>query len=215
MTLAAVSPASARASAERGGAVLLDLRPPAAFAHAHAAGALSVPFSARGLAERVRIAIPPGVSVILVAPDEAIAAAAATQLGAASIDVRGVLGGGMDAWLTAALPVAAVAEVGVEELSRLGREVTVVDVREPLEWETGYVPGALRIPLGRLREEPPPAPRESRVVTICEAGVRSCSAASILASAGFTDVAHVPAGTSGYRQARLPLAFPAPEEVKG
>lgn len=213
MTTEAVSPARARAAAERGDAVLLDLRPPAEFARAHAAGALSVPLSARGLAERVRLAIPPGISVILVAPDGPTADAAASQLSGAGIDVRGVLEGGMPAWLGAALPVAAVAEVDVEELPRVGREVTVIDVREPLEWETGYVSGALRIPLGRLRSEPPPVPRDSRVVTICEAGVRSCIAASILESAGFTDVAHVPAGTSGYRRAGLPLAFPRPEEV--
>ncbi len=213
MTIAAISPRSARASAEQADAVVLDLHPPAAFARAHPVGALSVPFSARGLAERVRVALPPRADVILIAPDDATAEAAAAQLAAAGIAVRGVLEGGLDAWIAATLPVASLAEVAVDELPRRSPAVTVLDVREPVEWATGYVPGALRVPLGRLREELATIPREGRVVTICEAGVRSCVAASILASEGFSNVAHVPAGTSGYRRAGLPLAFPTPQEV--
>jgi rhodanese-related sulfurtransferase len=89
----------------------------------------------------------------------------------------------------------------------------VVDVREPVEWTTGHVPGALLIPLGTLGSALPAVPRDRPIVTICEAGVRSCTAASILAAAGFTDVAHVPAGSSGYRRSGLPLAFPDPQEV--
>ncbi len=213
MTIPLISPAAARASVERGDALLLDLRSPAAFAPAHPAGAISLPFSPRGLAERALVALPAGVALILVAADEATAAAAAAQLAALGLGALGLLAGGLGAWRAAGLPVGAVGEVAVDELPRLGAQATVVDVREPLEWETGYVPGALRVPLGRLRERLPSIPRSRRVVAICEAGVRSCVAASIFAAAGFADVAHVPAGTGGYRRAGLPLAFPTPAEV--
>lgn len=211
MTLVAIGSATARVLAEGGEAVLLDLRLPAAFARGHAAGALSVPFSPRGLGARVRVVLPPGTRVVLVAPDTATAEAAAAQLTEASLTVRGVLNGGPDAWRAAGLPEAAIGEVAVDEVPRLANGATVIDVREPLEWATGYVPCALLVPLGTLRDALPSISRKRPVITICEAGVRSCTAASILAAAGFEDVAHVPAGSSGYRRSGLPLAFPSEE----
>ncbi|MBI2983360.1 MAG: rhodanese-like domain-containing protein, partial [Chloroflexi bacterium] len=181
MRIGRVSPAAALALAQREEAVLLDLREPAAFARGHPAGALSVLFSPRGLGLRARAALPPGAAVVLVAPDEGTGEAAAVQLVEAGVAVRGILEGGSEAWRAARLPEAAVSEVAVDELPRLAEVATVVDVREPLEWATGHVPGALLIPLGRLREAIPSVPRDRPVVAICEAGVRSCTAASILA----------------------------------
>lgn len=212
MTFEPVAPAIAVALAERGEVALLDVRAPAEFAHGHAPGALSVPFSPRGLATRARVAVPTG-SVVLIAPDEGVAAAVSAQLEEASIAVRGVMEGGFAAWRAAGLPEAVVGEVAVQDLRRLGSGATVIDVREPLEWSTGHVPGALLIPLGDLRQALTSIPQDRGIVAICEAGIRSCTAASILAAAGFADVAHVPEGSSGYRRAGLPLAFPATEKV--
>jgi hydroxyacylglutathione hydrolase len=210
----ALAPAVVRSLQERGTAVLLDLRPSTAFVRGHPAGALSVPFSARGLAQRARIAVPsPAAAIALVAPDEPTADDAAAQLAASGIQVRGVLDGGFAAWQAAGLPTARLVEVAIEELPRRSGRETVVDVREPLEWSTGHVPGALLIPLGTLRDQLTSIPRNGRVIVICEAGVRSCTAASILRSEGFPDVAHVPAGSSGYRRSGLPLEFPSEEVV--
>lgn len=201
--LSAVRVAELVASGE---AALVDLRPPADFARGHPRGALNVPFSARGLARRIRLVLPRGTGVVLLAPDAATAEAALGQLDD-ELPVRGVVEGGAAAWRAGALPEDALAEVGVEELAR-AEALTVIDVREPIEWESGHVPGALLIPLGRLRHELARVPRERRAVVICEAGVRSSTGASILQAAGFSDVAHVPAGTAGYRRAGLPLAVP-------
>lgn len=213
MTPELVAPANARALVEEGTTVLLDVRAPSDFARGHATGALSVPFSPRGLAQRVGAVLPRGASVVIVAPNPAAADDAAAQLSAAAIRVRGVLAGGFAKWRAAGFPEAAVREVAVDELPERAPNVTLIDVREPLEWATGHVPGARLIPLGKLRDALPSIPRGGPLVAICEAGIRSCTAASILAGAGLTEVAHVPAGSSGYRKAHLPLAFPAVEEV--
>lgn len=213
MTTRAISPATAAALAERGEVALLDLRAPAEFARGHAPSALSVPFSPRGLAARARVALPMDGTVVLIAPDDEVAGAAEAQLDESAVAVRGVVDGGFAAWRAAGLPEAVVGEVAVEDLPRLASSATVIDVREPLEWTTGHVPGAKLIPLGTLRSALPAIPRGRRVIAICEAGVRSCTAASILEAAGFADVAHVPAGSGGYRRAGLPLAFPKAEEV--
>lgn len=211
MRLEGLSPIATRALSERGEAVLIDIRAPADFATGHAAGSLSVPFSRRGLDRRVQAVLRPGASAVLVAPDEATAQAAAAQLDDAGVALRGILEGGFAEWRDAGLPRASLPEIAVEDLPRLAAGSTVVDVREPMEWATGHVPGALLVPLGELRGSLLSIPKHRPVITICEAGVRSCTAASLLASAGFTEVAHVPAGSSGYRASGLPLAFPAAE----
>ena len=147
MTTDALDPAAVRLLQENGAAVLLDLRPPTAFVRGHPTGALSVPFSARGLGQRARIAVPStDTAIVLVAPDEPTADDAAAQLAASGIQVRGSLDGGFAAWQEAGLPTARLVEVAIEELPRLSARDTVVDVREPLEWSTGHVPGALLIP---------------------------------------------------------------------
>lgn len=194
--------------ARRSDAVLVDLRVPAQFARGHPEGALNVPFSARGLATRLRVVLPSVAPVVLLAPDAVTAEAALAQL-PSDVAVLGVVEGGMEGWRAAGLPEATLDEVGIDELARREDRV-VVDVREPVEWESGHVPGALLIPLGRLRDELARVPRDRRAVVICEAGVRSSTGASLLQAAGFREVAHVPAGTAGYRRAGLPLAFPEP-----
>lgn len=211
MTLERIRARAALPLVQADGAVLLDLRPPAAFAQGHAAGALSVPFSTRGLGVRAGIALPPGTAAVLIAQDDDIAEAAAAQLTEARIPVHGIIEGGTEAWGAEGLPVVALRELTVHGLAPLAESATVIDVREPLEWSTGHVPGALLVPLGRLREAIPSLPRDRTVIAICEAGVRSCTAASILAAAGMQDVAHVPEGSAGYRRAGLPLAHPSDE----
>lgn len=65
----------------------------------------------------------------------------------------------------------------------------LVDVRTPEEYADGHLPGAVNIPvdeLGRRLDEL--GPRDKPVVVYCASGVRSASAARILAAAGFSAV---------------------------
>jgi hydroxyacylglutathione hydrolase len=208
-----ITPAAARDLAAREEVVLLDVRTSAEFARGHAPGAISVPFSQRGLARRVE-AFAPGTAVVIIASVALTGEDASDQLHEAGISVRGVLEGGFAGWSAAGFPQRTIGEVAVDDLAHTPPGTTIVDVREPVEWATGHVPGALRISLGTLRAALPDVPRDRPIVTICEAGVRSSTAASILAAAGFTDVSHVPAGSSGYRKSGLPLAFPDAQEVE-
>ena len=65
----------------------------------------------------------------------------------------------------------------------------VLDVRTPGEYQGGHCEGALNIPvqeldarLGELKD------KKQAIVVYCASGMRSASAASILSTAGFTDV---------------------------
>lgn len=193
---------------ERGGAEVVDLRPPVEFARTHPKGAISLPYSPRGLADRLAVVLAPGTRIILLASERTAAIAAITQLKGSRYPVLGVLEG--SAWEETERPKESLREVGVEQLANAvsGRDLTVVDVREPMEWETGHVPGAILVSIGNVRKRLSTIPRHPPVAVICESGVRSSTAASILQAAGFPGVANVSAGTSGYRRAGFPLAFP-------
>jgi rhodanese-related sulfurtransferase len=68
--------------------------------------------------------------------------------------------------------------------------VTVVDVREPHEFNSGHVPDAINLPLSRFDAGKLPAGKP--VVLICLAGGRSAQALGKALAAGVTDVCHYP-----------------------
>ncbi|WP_328500488.1 rhodanese-like domain-containing protein [Streptomyces sp. NBC_00457] len=66
-------------------------------------------------------------------------------------------------------------------------ELTVIDVRTPAEYASGHLPGALNIPLDRLRRALPEirhAAERGDVLVVCASGARSESACRQLAEQG-------------------------------
>jgi rhodanese-related sulfurtransferase len=82
----------------------------------------------------------------------------------------------------------------------VGERVWLVDVREPWEHAIVALPDSRLVPLGELEsrvdEVRPPA--GVPVVTICHHGVRSLSAAAMLAAAGVEDVASLHGGIDAW-----------------
>jgi rhodanese-related sulfurtransferase len=189
------------------GAVVIDLRTPADFARGHLIGALSLPFSTKGLGQRLAVVVEPDVQIKLLASDPAISSAACAQL-RDIYQVIGVVDNGK--WNQADLPKEALRDLSVQTLAAAppSADLTILDVREPMEWQTGFAPGAVLISLGSLAGQLDSIARECVVAVVCEAGTRSSTAASLLRAAGFPRVATVSEGMSGYRRAGLPLAFP-------
>ena len=85
------------------------------------------------------------------------------------------------------------------------REVQIVDVREPDEFNgpLGHVPGAKLIPLGTLLERAASIPKEKPVVVVCRSGARSAQATLMLGKAGFDKVANLSGGMLRWRAQRL------------
>ncbi len=190
---------------------VVDLRAPDDFARSHPRGAVSLPFSAKGLSQRLAVVLEPGTPISLLACEPAVASAALAQL-REEYRVIGVSDDG--AWRKAGQLEESLPDIPVQALAEPppSVELTVLDVREPVEWETGHAPGAVLIPLGSLSGQLEAVPHDTLVAVICEAGVRSSTGASILQAAGFPTVATVSAGMSGYRRAGLPLVFPNSHE---
>ena len=91
--------------------------------------------------------------------------------------------------------------------------IVVLDVREPVEWEH-HIAGAVQVPRGLLEFVADPAsPRHderldpaSRILVYCNSGGRAALAALRLQELGFTDVASIAGGFTGWKDAGLPTA---------
>jgi adenylyltransferase/sulfurtransferase len=93
------------------------------------------------------------------------------------------------------------AEVSADELARLidvGDTPTLVDVREPWEWEIARIPGSVLIPLSVLERGTVQVPRDRPVVTICHHGIRSLTARELLLASGIESVRSLAGGVDGW-----------------
>lgn len=100
-----------------------------------------------------------------------------------------------------------VMNVSPEEAYRLLQsdpEVVIVDVRQPVETQSGSVPGAVLIPLTEFGRRMGELPRDRPILTICRSSHRSPIAARRLKRAGY-DVTNVLGGTMAWQAAGLPL----------
>lgn len=71
-----------------------------------------------------------------------------------------------------------------------GAEFTLVDVRQPDEYENGHIPGAVLLPDTDLREraEDELPQKDAAIAVYCRSGARSAMAARMLREMGYTDV---------------------------
>lgn len=75
----------------------------------------------------------------------------------------------------------------------------LIDVREPHEFKSGYIPGAANIPLSQLKSRAGEIPKDRDVFLYCRSGMRSKQAAKILAKAGHRNLSHLQGGMMAWR----------------
>ena len=91
------------------------------------------------------------------------------------------------------------ADIGHDEFAAAvkSRSCAIVDVREPGEFASGHVPGAINQPLSRF--DPERLPKDRPVVLVCKSGGRSAQALGKARAAGRADVRHYAGGTMGWQ----------------
>jgi adenylyltransferase/sulfurtransferase len=83
-----------------------------------------------------------------------------------------------------------------------GSNFSLIDVREPSEWDEGRIDGAILIPQGEFFGGTAAAniSRDSPVVLYCAHGIRSASCAGALIQAGFNHVASLDGGIVAWQE---------------
>ena len=86
----------------------------------------------------------------------------------------------------------------------LPETVTVLDVREPEEWQAGHVEGAVHIPLGTLPVRIQELPDAQQLLVVCKAGGRSAQACMYLTQHG-REVVNLAGGMLEWEAAGRPM----------
>lgn len=74
----------------------------------------------------------------------------------------------------------------------------LIDVREPAEFHSGHIPGAVNIPLSQLGSKTDSISKDRNVYLYCRSGMRSKQAARVLRGQGYANLAHLQGGISGW-----------------
>jgi len=187
------------AQLQASGAVVLDTRPWAKFAAAHIPGSINIALAGQFASWAARILGIDAAQVVLIAEDRAAVAEARLRLARVGLEsVAGAVAGGIMGWIDAGRPVASVDQIAAVELSEWlesgPQRKTLLDIREPSERATGFIPGSISIPLPELQERLAGLDRDAPIAVHCRGGYRSAIAASLLQAAGFQDVVNVAGG---------------------
>lgn len=110
-------------------------------------------------------------------------------------------------------------EIDPRSFHALSAGSTLIDVREPAEFETGHIADAINIPRGVLEFQvdahpavanvgaPALAHKDQPLVLVCRTGGRATLAALSLQRMGFGDVRSIAGGITDWTAAGLPLTM--------
>lgn len=95
-------------------------------------------------------------------------------------------------------------EISAEELKdRLSKNETpfILDVREKIEYHT-YNIGGLLLPLGLINERLDELPEDlsTEIIVVCQKGIRSKTAQTLLLQAGYTNIKNLRGGLSAFHR---------------
>jgi len=184
----------------------LDVRPPEEFAAGHVPGSINIGLSGQfaswagsllGLKSRP----------VLIADTRERLEEARTRLARVGIEeLAGYLHDGISGWEDSGLPIVRLRQMTVHSLKDHlnDRDLHVLDVRRPGEWEAGHLESAQLWPLDRVKEILPTLPKSDVIAVHCKSGYRSTIACSLLMRAGFANVVNVVGGYDAWEAARLP-----------
>ena len=193
-----------------GDCIVLDVRPEAAFAAGHLAGAINIPLGPN-LALWAGWVLPDDKRLVIVIDDESHVREVVTHLIRVGLDqVDGFLSGDIESWQNDGLPITKLRTIAPQELdARLKQgghadRPLVLDVRTGSEWRAGHIDGAAHIHAGLLSDRLGELPKDRPIVVACGSGYRASIAASLLRRHGYRDVTHLVGGMTAWNAAGLP-----------
>lgn len=112
-------------------------------------------------------------------------------------------------------PVSSPAEAGAsfrtvtpseaKSLIETRKDLLLVDVRSPEEFQGGSLPGATLIPFWDFAKGRFDLPKDKPILLICAVGGRSLACGQMLASKGYREVYNLKGGLDAWAEQRVPL----------
>ncbi|HVL33490.1 MAG TPA: MBL fold metallo-hydrolase [Actinomycetota bacterium] len=191
------------AAAIEGGAVVLDVRAPEAFAGGHIPEALNAGLAGSFVTWAGTIVPPERDLVLVLDRDEDVRHVTRNLLRIGFAAPLGWLAGGMLSWRVEGREITFVEQITAIELARRRQEFAVLDVRQPAEWRSSRLEDAHWITGAQVAERLEEVPT-GRVAVLCSSGYRSSAIASLLLHHGRPEVANVLGGMRAWKAAGLP-----------
>jgi rhodanese-related sulfurtransferase len=91
----------------------------------------------------------------------------------------------------------------------------IVDVREPDEFASERVEGAVLVPISQFVARHGDLPQDRPLLMLCRSGSRSGSATMYLLQNGWADVRNISGGIVAWRQSGLPVRTGPPDPGEG
>jgi glyoxylase-like metal-dependent hydrolase (beta-lactamase superfamily II)/rhodanese-related sulfurtransferase len=186
------------------GAVVIDVRDAAAFAGYHIPGSLNIGFEP-SLANWVGMTVEPDADILLVVDTRDDYERMRVELHRIGYDnILGYLSGGIQAWVYSGRAVDSLAIDSAQVLQNVqdeGKKISLIDVRTPVEWENGRIPGAKHIPLVDILDGKFDLDEDTHHLLYCAAGYRANIAASYLQKHGYWDVRSLAGGYIAWSRA--------------
>ncbi|MGE4421339.1 MAG: rhodanese-like domain-containing protein [Pseudodesulfovibrio sp.] len=186
------------------GAVVVDVRDAAAYAGYHIPGSLNIGFEP-SLANWVGMTVEPDADILLVVDTRDDYERMRIELHRIGYDnILGYLSGGIQAWVYSGRPVDSLAIDSAQVLQNIqeeGKKISLIDVRTPVEWENGHIPGARHIPLVDILDGKFDLDEDTHHLLYCAAGYRANIAASYLQKHGYWDVRSLAGGYIAWSRA--------------
>jgi rhodanese-related sulfurtransferase len=105
----------------------------------------------------------------------------------------------------AAIGFRTITPTAAKTLIETRKDLLIVDVRSPEEFQSGSLPGARLIPFWDFTKGRYDLPRDRPILLICAVGGRSLACGQVLAAKGYREVYNLKGGLEAWAEQRVPL----------
>lgn len=187
--------------------IVVDFRANPDFLASHIPGAVNVPYNSYGWARAIKQWLDGyDIELGLVGDNDNTANNAENELKSVGLNVTFVISDALADWKDRQLPVSSVSEISPDELYSHIDRWTVIDVREPYEWQSGTIKNSIKIPMNEIPNRLSEFNRSDKYAVICAHGNRSEVIALFLADKGLQS-ATVAGGINRWLREQKPVEY--------
>lgn len=201
----ALNPDEFEAIANHEGALVLDVRTQEEFLNKHIPNSIFIGLNGSFAPWVGALITDLHQPILLIAPDgkekEAV-----TRLSRVGYDnTLGYLKGGLSAWVKSGKETDSIESIPADAFEkRYNKDLNVLDVRKPGEFESEHLETATSFPLDFISENMNQIDKNKQYYVHCAGGYRSAIAASILKARGFNNLVDLAGGFAALKQTSIP-----------